>query len=887
MSARGVRREAALSVLLVLLGAAALVHETVWFRLLVPWLGAGVAPAAVVSAGALLGFTIGAYVGGIAADRTRVPSRVLAVAEGAAALVALAIPFAIEAASSLRGTLAVLTATFFVTIAATPMGASLPAAVRALAPERERVAPVFRRLYGWNTLGAVLGVFAATAFLLEALGNRGALRVAAAAQGVVALLALLLPATPMRRAPPRDDGASSTVDRRLLVASALAGAAGLAIQIAWIRRLTVVLGSTYQVFASVLAIHLLAMAIGPWIFGPRRRASGRNGALIFAALAAAPAVLLPGFVDDVGRLAASRLGSAGGSSLHLLAIRALAAAILVLPSTILGSALLAWCLRLASPHEHDAGRATGALTAANCAGAAMSALVSALIWIPAVGTAAVLRGAGGLYLVCASLVTRGRPAPVALGIGALLLVAPVFGAVEDDALRDGIGVLYDPGAYDPADAEIVYFREGAISTVVVRDRDGRHEFWVDGSIESSTGPTDRLHLALLAHLPMALRAGSGEPIDRVAVIGLGAGFTAQAVAAWTPKEEWIFELEPAVADAAKRMVADGGGVPDGGRLELVDGRRGLVDAGGRFDVVTTDPIHPAIAGSASLYSLEAYRSVATHLAPGGIFCQWLPIAQMAEADVRLVLRTFAAVFASPYLFVAGADGILVGTSSPLRLDEDRLRMQLAGPAGAELARLGLRAPGGLLALLSRGPGGFELLTGGSELNTDDRLLLEFRCGRTSGSVDGATFAHRLGTERTAGTSLLDGGLASREFLAEAAKQAPLLGGLASWVERDFGVAARFFAEAARADPAARLVARLRDEATIEAGYAFLAYGDKKQAGDIARGVLERRAEDPILRLDAAELLLAAGRAAEARDAARLVILDGTDSRRARRLAAGR
>ena len=319
---------------------------------------------------------------------------------------------------------------------------------------------------------------------------------------------------------------------------------------------------------------------------------------------------------------------------------------------------------------------------------------------------------------------------------------------------------------------------------------------------------------------------------------------------------------------------------------MTDGRRGLVDAGGLFDVVTTDPIHPAIAGSASLYSLEAYQSVARQLAPGGIFCQWLPIAQMAEADVRLVLRTFAAAMPAPHLFMAGADGILIGASAPLRLDEARLRASLAGPAGSDLAALGLRSPGALLSLLSRRPDGFALLTAGEELNADDRLLLEFRCGRAAGTADGAAFAQRLGTERAEGVSLLDGGHASPEFFAEGAALAPLRAGLASWVERDFGTAARFFADAAKARPDARLISRLRDEATIEAGYAFLAYGKRKEAGDIARGVLDRRTEDAILRLDAAELLLAAGRGAEARDAARLVIRDGTDSRRARRLASG-
>jgi hypothetical protein len=65
--ARG--RSVALAAILVVSGAAALLHETAWFRLLVPSLGAGALPAAVVAAGALLGLGLGSALGGRWAER--------------------------------------------------------------------------------------------------------------------------------------------------------------------------------------------------------------------------------------------------------------------------------------------------------------------------------------------------------------------------------------------------------------------------------------------------------------------------------------------------------------------------------------------------------------------------------------------------------------------------------------------------------------------------------------------------------------------------------------------------------------------------------------------------------------------------------------------------
>lgn len=50
--------------ILVVTGAAALVHETAWLRCLMPALGAGAVPAALVSAAVLLGLGFGAAIGG-------------------------------------------------------------------------------------------------------------------------------------------------------------------------------------------------------------------------------------------------------------------------------------------------------------------------------------------------------------------------------------------------------------------------------------------------------------------------------------------------------------------------------------------------------------------------------------------------------------------------------------------------------------------------------------------------------------------------------------------------------------------------------------------------------------------------------------------------------
>src|SRR5256885_5746470 len=46
----------------------------------------------------------------------------------------------------------------------------------------------------------------------------------------------------------------------------------------------------------------------------------------------------------------------------------------------------------------------------------------------------------------------------------------------------------------------------------------------------------------------------------------------------------------------------------------------------------------------SLYTLEHFQAIRERLAPGGLFCQWLPLHQLDEDMLRVIIRTFLEVF---------------------------------------------------------------------------------------------------------------------------------------------------------------------------------------------------------------------------------------------------
>ena len=229
------------------------------------------------------------------------------------------------------------------------LGASLPAAVRALAPSRGRAGPLLNLLYAANTLGAVAGVFLATGYAFEALGNRGTVWAASAAQVALALAAAAClgrrvvgagapraieegPAVP---APTRGGGSPR-------VAAFLCGFAGIAIEIAWIRRLAPALGTTAYAFGTVLGAYLLATALGAAFLGPHRaREAGKRPALVLLA-AAFPAALLASAVLPASAWAAARLAESDGTASSLLWIRAAAAGFVLVLMTLAMNALAIW-----------------------------------------------------------------------------------------------------------------------------------------------------------------------------------------------------------------------------------------------------------------------------------------------------------------------------------------------------------------------------------------------------------------------------------------------------------------------------------------------------------------------------------------------------------------
>jgi spermidine synthase len=121
-----------------------------------------------------------------------------------------------------------------------------------------------------------------------------------------------------------------------------------------------------------------------------------------------------------------------------------------------------------------------------------------------------------------------------------------------------------------------------------------------------------------------------------------------------------------------------------------DARHFVLTTRDKFDVITSDPIHPWIKGAATLYSKEYFEECKRHLNPGGVITQWVPLYESDLETVKSEIATFFEVFPNGTIWANNIDGqgydvVLLGQNEPTRIDLDQVQRRLENPENRKAA----------------------------------------------------------------------------------------------------------------------------------------------------------------------------------------------------------
>jgi spermidine synthase len=637
------------------------------------------------------------------------------------------------------------------------MGATLPAAARWVTTSPHGVSWI-GFLYGGNTVGAVFGSMAAGFYLLRVYDLTVATLAAVAINAAIAAIAWLLaqrtasisesPLAATAETPAAGSATAAGGAGSVYLAIGISGLCALGAEVVWTRLLSLMLGATTYTFSMILGVFLSGLGIGSAAGAGIARSAARPAVvlawcqlLLIASVAYAAWMLawaLPYWPINP---------SLAPSPWFTFQVDLTRCVWTVLPAALLWGASFPLALAAAATPGDDPARLVSRVYAANTLGAIGGALGFSLLVIPVIGTQhaqqliVVLSALAGLLLLVrdplfnATLSARGAIPPLPRGAATAMprgaasslprgaagssprrvlvasLAAVALAAAGVRAVPAVPGLLVAYGRYMVTwldQVDVKYIGEGMNSSVAVTylRSSGATQFHVSGKVEASTLPQDMRLQRMLAHLPALV-----HPRPRsVLVVGFGAGVTAGSFVPYPEVERLVIcEIEPLIPQVVSQHFRDeNNDVLNDRRTQLFydDARSFILTTDEKFDVITSDPIHPWVKGAASLYTKEYFEAVKAHLNPGGVVTQWVPLYESTVDAVKSEIATFLEVFPNGTVWAnnlngGGYDLVLLAQAEPTRIDLNTLRARFAderyAAVAASLGQVGFDSP---LALFS-------------------------------------------------------------------------------------------------------------------------------------------------------------------------------------------
>jgi spermidine synthase len=772
-------------------GAAALMYEVVWVRSLsLIFGGTHLAVTSVLSV-FMGGLALGSFLIGKRVDAVKNPLRLYGLLEIGIALSAVIFIFLMKIYPAIYIVLVqgkenaglyliFIRVLFALTVLIWPttlMGGTLPLLTRFVSSRPEKLGGQLSFLYGFNTLGAVVGTAAAGFWLLRFYSVSTTLYIAILINSLIGILSIVI-APKASIAPDRLtmgpnyadlNGVGKTLHqaatpseleirfpfRVVFLGIGISGFCALGYEVLWTRILTLTIGTSVYGFTIMLVAFLTGIAFGSKTYGllqkllPSKAMGTKNQIVGFGLVQGSIgvcALVITYYVRDLPVNSINLYEFFVGRGFEVFAARqwanlTLAFSYMVVPAFFMGLAFpIAGSVN--AIYRKKAGHAIGDVLAVNTVGAIFGSAVSGYFLIYIFGIERSLQlltvlniGLGLLVMLSIrniKLLNRGVVALTA-AVLVLLILRPNFMRMWD---AEFFAIFQNnlPDAYDTLakkrdaveNTNVLFYREGVDSTISsIKIKGGIQALLVNGKVVASSSAQDRQCQLTLGHLPMLLHK---DP-RKILVIGLGTGMTLGAVSVHPNLEELtLVEIEPNVIGAARTFANFNNHVLENPKLQIVfnDGRNFLTTTKNKYDVITADPIHPWTQGSGYLYTAEYFNLASQHLLPGGIMCQWLPIYELSVADLKSVTRTFALSFRYTMAWMTQYDAELIGSNEPIIINEAELERRIARPPiSKDLEPVMMGTATDFLSYFVMGSKAVTEFSRNGIINTDDNLYLEF------------------------------------------------------------------------------------------------------------------------------------------------------------------
>lgn len=764
-------------------GFSGLIYESIWSHYLKLFLGHAAYAQSLVLIIFMGGLALGSWLAAKFSDRWRTPILVYAIIEGLIGVMALVFHgLFVEVADAFYSSI-------LPSVASASIGSVLKwtAAAALIAPQSILLGMTFplmstgilRRypdhpggslamLYFTNSIGAAIGVLISGFWLVGAVGLPGATMTAGLLNVALALTVwFLVKADPQAATRPLLDSTEraatgDTLVTLFLFAAAVTGASSFMYEIAWIRMLSLVLGSTTHSFELMLSAFITGLAFGGlWIknridrIGDPTRFSG----WVQIWMGAMAALTLPLYVETFDWMAAL-LGALqrndDGFGVFTAFSHGIALLVMVPTTFLAGMTLPLFTYVLLRGKQGE--RAVGKVYAANTFGAIAGVLFAIHVGMPLLGLKnLVVLGAALDVLLGVLLLYRAaeRRAPVlvapAAWVGAAVVVLVAL-FVDLDPRRLGSGVYRYRSAQLDERTQVLFYEDGKTASISLTADESQVMISTNGKPDASIqlDPAkppvlDEITMTMAGALPLAYNPSA----RRAANIGLGSGLTSHTLLADSRLEHVdTIEIEAAMVRAAQgfgERVSRTFGDPRS-NIHVEDAKTFFSEQNIAYDIIVAEPSNPWVSGVASLFSQEFYRSVRNYLTPDGVFVQWLQLYEFNDDLAVSVFKSLSENFADFAIYNTDNTNILIVATPDNQLRTPAFGTLFNGALGTELARVGIRGPDDFLVRKTGSRAAIaSILSGsGTPANSDYFPYLDLNAGRARYKEEVATLFFGLG-----------------------------------------------------------------------------------------------------------------------------------------------
>lgn len=652
------------------------------------------------------------------------------------------------------------------------MGGTVPFLTRGVSRNFSETTSIHAKVYAINTAGAFIGTLLAGFLLIPALGLPATMMTAAFLNILTAAFFFILSrafpnveSVEMKKLEQEPAATSKTqamekVETRypafiLYAVAFLSGFYVMTLENVFIRMTNLSLGSSSYSFSIIVAVFILAIAIGSYVLGERRKISKRL--LYFNQMGITLLLLVIYFTLDLWPYAAHVIRIAFQNNIvgfwaYYAAVFVIMLLLLGLPVSFMGATVPITFHELRQSLV-TSGKHSGTIFSWNTLGNLIGSLFGGIVFyyfmnIPNVFLMAVLMA--GLTTCLIGWFISKRLFATGLVLSALILILNFVNPSYDfSRFKIGTFRMQNPVEFSLSGADKFYdglagfldqpyYNDGIVSSVSVLrtqilGKDGlKHlSIVVNGKSDSSTSG-DAVTLKLSAHIPALL----AKQRRNAFVVGLGSGVTAGELTLYPEIEEIdVAEISPGVVEALPLFGEHTNNLHNEPRAKMYygDAFRIMGRSDKKWDIIISEPSNPWVTGVELLFTQEFYKLAREHLTEDGLLLQWFYFYASSKDMIGMVQNTIAQEFPYVRTFVSNrADILILASLKPIeKTDLERAENYIANNEGVRksLGKLGIQSLDSILVREIWSPELAKRTFGDYELQTMDNPKLHYEAGK--------------------------------------------------------------------------------------------------------------------------------------------------------------